>query len=254
MEFRFNNLKNINTTRYIDDSNFGNHFFYAMVLHHISEQNDLLSTYKEHTSMNELGIDLFVGTRIYTKNVVITNDNFFNFLFTQIQPNKNIILNGYFQTKEFALYLYDYFRDETPKNKIIEHNIYNDRYKTNNDIFVHVKLIDMVQIKDPYKYYDKILSTTKFEKGYISSDNITHPICQQLMDKHNLHKLNDNIVETIMFASTCNTLILSKGTLSWLIGILSFYATSIYYPQSPINFKSNIFVIPEWTEIDLKIE
>jgi hypothetical protein len=112
----------------------------------------------------------------------------------------------------------------------------------------------MVQIKDPYKYYDKILSTTKFEKGYISSDNITHPICQQLMDKHNLHKLNDNIVETIMFASTCNTLILSKGTLSWLIGILSFYATSIYYPQSPINFKSNIFVIPEWTEIDLKIE
>ena len=69
-----------------------------------------------------------------------------------------------------------------------------------------------------------------------------------------LHKLNDNIVETIMFASTCNTLILSKGTLSWLIGILSFYATSIYYPQSPINFKSNIFVIPEWTEIDLKIE
>ena len=77
----------------------------------------------------------------------------------------------------------------------------------------------------------------------------------QLNDKSLIKPIvDDNIVETIMFASTCNTLILSKGTLSWLIGILSFYSTSIYYPQSPINFKSNIFVIPEWTEIDLKIE
>jgi hypothetical protein len=249
MEFRFNNLKNINTTRLLDDSNFGNHFFYSMVLHHLSEQNNLLSTYKNYNEITKLGIELFVGTRVYTKGVVINDDNFFNFLFTQFQPNKNIILCGHFQTNKFALYLYDYFREDDQQNRIIQRNIYKDRYKSNNDVFVHIKLTDMMLINDPYKYYDLLLSTIKFSNGYISCDNINNSICKYLMNKYNLIHVNYDIVETIMFASTCNNVILSKGTISWVIGILSFYST-VYYPKTSKNFKSNIFVIPEWKEID----
>lgn len=249
MEFRFNNLKNINTTRYLDDCNFGNHFFYSMALHTISQTNNLLSSYKEYKTITDLGIELFIGTRIYTKNLVINDENFFNLLFVPIQPSKNIILNSYFQTKEFALYLYDYFNEDIQKNKIINHNIYKNRYQHNNDIFIHIKILDLGFVKDPFEYYDKMLSTTIFDNGYISSDNITNPLCQRLINKYNLIHINYDIVKTIMFGSTCNKVILSKGATSWLIGILAFYST-VYYPQSSRNFKSNIFDIPEWIEID----
>ena len=190
-----------------------------------------MSTYKNYNDLTDLGIKLFVGSRVYTKGVLITDDNFFNFLFTQIQPNKNIILCGYFQTNEFALYLHEYFREDIQQTGIIQNNIFKYRYKSNNDAFVHIKLTDMMLVHDPYKYYDLVLSTIKFENGYISCDNINNPLCQQLMNKYNLKHIKYNMVETIMFATTCNSIILSKGTFSWLIGMLSFYST-VYFPKS----------------------
>jgi hypothetical protein len=252
MEFRYNCLKNINTTNYIDDINFGNHFFYSMALHFISKKNDLMSTYKEYNNITDLGIDLFIGKRIYTKSILIQNINLVYLITHPIQPSKNIILSDFYQSKEFALYLYLYFKEYIQQKKIIEHNIYKDRYQNNNDIFILFRLEEMTLIKeDPYDYYDQILSNANFNNGYISCDNINYNSCQKLISKYNLTVINYDNVETIMFGSTCNKVILSKGSFSWLLGILSFYS-KVYYPKTIINWKSNIFVIPEWNEIDTK--
>jgi len=54
-----------------------------------------------------------------------------------------------------------------------------------------------------------------------------------------------------MFASTCNNLILSGGTFSWLIGFLAFYSKNIYYPLDNKNkWYGDIFIFPEWTGIE----
>jgi hypothetical protein len=239
-----------NSTNFLG-GRFGNHFFYSMVLHIISQQNNLLTTYKEYNNLNKLGINLFVGTKTYDKVMYVTDSNFQNFLFNH--GNSNVILDGYFQTKEFALYLYDYFRQDIKKNKIIEHNIYKNRYQHNNDVFIHVRLGDILNTNnEPYQYYDTVLSSITFDKGYISSDSINDSICKELINKYNLEIINFDIIPTIMFGSTCRNVILSKGSFSWLIGILSFYS-NVYYPSSKYIWHGDIFVIPEWTKINYNI-
>ena len=51
-----------------------------------------------------------------------------------------------------------------------------------------------------------------------------------------------------MFASTCKNVILSSGTFSWLIGLLSYYS-NIYYPKIYVKWHGDIFVFSEWTEV-----
>jgi hypothetical protein len=85
-----------------------------------------------------------------------------------------------------------------------------------------------------------------FDKGYISSDTITSDICKKLIEKYKLNIINENEVKTIMFASTCNNLILSGGTFSWLIAFLAYYSKNIYYPYLNNCWYGDIFQFPSW--------
>jgi hypothetical protein len=42
-----------------------------------------------------------------------------------------------------------------------------------------------------------VLEKIQYDKGYISSDTITHPTCQRLINKYNLNTINQGEVETI---------------------------------------------------------
>ena len=44
-----------------------------------------------------------------------------------------------------------------------------------------------------------------------------------------------------MFASTCNNIVLSGGTFSWMMGFFAFYAKNIYYPKYDKPWFGNIF-------------
>jgi hypothetical protein len=91
------------------------------------------------------------------------------------------------------------------------------------------------------------LKNAKFENGYISSDSIQSSLCQKLISKYNLIVFDKNEIETIMFANTCNTIIMSGGTFSWLLGFFAFYSEFIFYPIKKENiFYGDIFVIPTW--------
>lgn len=226
---------------YINNSNihngrFGNLFFINMFLHLFSKHFDLFCNYKYYDKFTELGIDLNIGTKTYNSNLLITDKNFELFLDTNnhhmFKPSNIIIHNDmWLQNKNFGLYLYNYFNNLVYKNKIIMSNVFKERYNNNNDLFIHLRLGDVqANTLKITKYYDNLLSKIDFENGYISSDSIQNETCKYFIKKYKLNIVNYNEVKTIMFGSTCNNIILSGGTFSWLIGFFAFYSENIYYP------------------------
>ena len=231
---------------------FANHFFRNLVSHFLTKNNDLVFSYSYSRQFFNLGIDLYNGgNQTYSENILITDDNFFEFIKNRTRFNKNITFSPhmYAQTRDFSLYVKDYIYADEQKNKIIEKNLFKNRYNNNNDAFVHIRLGDSVNVNPGYIYYDGALSTLNFDKGFISSDLLTHPLCIALIKKYNLTPIVSTEIKTIMFASTCKNIVLSNGTFSWLIGLLGFYS-NVYYPKIKTVWHGDIFVFPEWNEID----
>ena len=230
---------------------FGNHFFRNLVAHFLSLNNNIKFTYSYQSEFNELGIELYKnGTETYYDYIDIDDSNFFHYIKNKIKFAKNINFKEmYAQTYEFAFYIKNYIYQEEQKNKIIKNNVFNKRYDNNNDVFIHVRLGDVVSCNPGFIYYDSVLSNLQFENGYISSDLLDHPMCIALINKYKLKIIKDTEVKTIMFGSTCKNIILSNGTFSWLVGLLGFYS-NIYYPQIKNKWHGDIFVFPEWKLID----
>ncbi len=237
----------INNTN-IHNGRFGNLFFINMVVHFIAKKFNLKVNYKYFDKYKKMGIDFYLGFNTYDKNILITENNFIHIMQNLKDPCNIIITNDvWFQNKDLCILLKNYFNSRKIKKNVIEHNIYKDRYKKNNDVFVHIRLGDIqketITISN---YYIKLLGTIKYNKGYISSDSIDSELCKLLITKFNLNIIDYDEVETIMFASTCNNLILSGGTFSWLIGFLAFYSKNIYYPKINNPWFGNIFDFNGW--------
>jgi hypothetical protein len=238
----------INNSR-IHCARFGNLFFINLAAHFICLKNNLHFEYKYYEQFKKLGINLFVGENEYTENIKLTDDNFVKIIKGE-SVNKNIVFNNnmWCQTRKFCLMLEKYFNLPHIKSKIKNKNIFKYRYNKNNDLFIHVRLGDIENsLSSKYDYYDKILSNVKFDKGFIASDSIKSPTCQKLIKKYNLKVFDFDEITTIMFGSTCNNIILSGGTFSWLIGFLAFYSKKIFYPKNKINaWYGDIFIFPTW--------
>ena len=174
---------------------FANHFFRNIAMHFISQNNNIKFNYSYSEEFDKLGVELFKnGTITYNENMVLNDDNFYNLISENIKINKNIEVSHhmYNQTKDFARYIKKYINENEQKNKIIKQNIFNSRYDNNNDVFIHVRLGDVLQFNPGFIYYDKALSQITFENGYIASDNLNHEICKKLIQKYNLKKINNN--------------------------------------------------------------
>jgi hypothetical protein len=235
---------------YINNSNihngrFGNLFFLNMFLHFFSKKYDLLCNYKYFDKFTQLGIELYVGNKTYDTSLLVTETNFLLFLedFINFQPSNIIIHNDiWFQKKDFCLYLEKYFNNLIYKNKIILKNSFKERYNNNNDLFIHFRLGDVESNTTKlFDCYDKLLKNIRFENGYISSDSIHSKYCEYFIKKYNLRIINYDEIKTIMFGSTCNHIVLSGGTFSWLIGFFAFYSENVYYPLYENPWFGNIF-------------
>jgi hypothetical protein len=243
----------INTTKETS-GRFANHFFRNLAVHFLSKNNQIKFDYSYERQFFNLGIILYkTGANVYSENLEINDNNFFELIKTGTKINKNIFITKcgdefFAQTKEFASHLKDYIYQSEQKNIIVEKNLFKHRYNNNNDVFIHIRLGDTIHYNPGYIYYDTLLSQLKFDRGYISSDSITHHICVELIKKYNLIEFTDTEVKTVMFASTCKNIILSNGTFSWLIGLFGFYST-IYYPKIKTIWHGDIFIFPEWNEI-----
>jgi hypothetical protein len=234
---------------------FGNLFLVGMGFHFYAKKNNLKVKYKDHERFKKLGIDFYdtENSEPFQETIKFTDENFFS-LITGPPIHKNILLcnDMWCQTKEFVFYLRDYFNESQQKDRILASNPFVHRYNKNNDVFVHIRLGDVTDVHSlPFEYYDKALSNIEsFDKGYISSDSIGHPICEKLIEKYDLTPIQRDVVETIQFASTCRHLVLSLGTFSWLVGFLAYFSDNVQYPVDKKPWHGNIFVFPEWKCVD----
>jgi len=142
------NNTDVNNTE-IHHGRFGNLFFVNMVLHFISQKYDLKVKYKYYEQFRNLGVHLFIGNKIYDKNIVLTEYNYFDLINNNDNNFTNIVItnNAWFQNYEFCIFLKLYFYNTEIKNNIIKNNKFNNRYNNNNDLFLIVSVTFFLLIK-----------------------------------------------------------------------------------------------------------
>ena len=236
---------------------FANHFIRNMAAHFIAKHNNIKMTYSYYKEITQLGVNLFIGSNQYREVLYITDSNLMHTI-NNPNVNHNLIIDScYAQIPEFSQYLRTYL--QSIQSSIIEKNPQKERYSTNNDLFVHVRLGDLLYIEKTenkkcyhsFEYYDKACSSIQFEKGYIASDSLDHSICQRLIEKYNLIPVKQNEIDTIQFGSTCKHIVLSSGTFSYLIGILAFFSNIYYSNEGLYKWCGDIFVFPDWNKISI---
>lgn len=240
------------------DGRLGNQIFRNTAVSLVAEKHDLFVTYSWNEAIKRLGIDLFVGTKRHNNTLQLTDANYFNVLNSDLLSNVNATAS-FFQTKEISNYICKYFRSDPIKGKIVANNPFKERYGKNNDVFIHIRLDDIVRGETKWNvgvaYYLKALSLIpSYDKLYISSDSKDHAIVKQLVNgQPRAQLIVYDEIQTIHFASTCKHVILSHGSFSAIIGYLSFYST-VYYPAyelARIIWFGDMFSIDDWNKVTL---
>lgn len=242
----------ITTTEY--KGRLGNQIIRNLAVSFIAEKYNLTVNYSSHDLISRLGIKLFSGSNVYEEQGELNDKNYFdvynsgslNYTF-----NPNI---DYFQTKDITNFIYNYLHSEPVKVTIIEKNPFKERYNTNNDLFIHIRLTDVASFNPGISYYLNMIKIIIFNHLYISTDDKTHHIIKTIFEIYPYATLIEyDEINTFQFASTCKNIILSHGSFSAIIGYLSFYS-SIYYPEfeEKKQWCGDICSIPSWNRINIK--
>lgn len=237
----------------LNDSNsrLGNHFFRAIAAHFIGCNTGI--NIKYYKDFSELGLKLCTNSSDANYNNLpektLTEDYFSDTCNYDELKNFNVkMMHLYCQTNYMSRKIIGFLKDNS--TDIQSANPYEDRYQQNNDVFIHVRLDDVADKNPGCEYYEKILDSIDFDKGYISSDSIHHPICKKLIALYNLEIFNESEIKTWQFASTCKHVILSNGTFSWVIGALAFNST-VWYPKIKHVWHGDIFHKDIWNEVEV---
>jgi hypothetical protein len=221
-----------------------------MFLSMMATKYNLKCNYKFKSNFKKLGISFFKGKKEYAQCIEVTEKNFIHLLKEKIEPANLVITNDvWFQTKEFTQIIYNYYRIDKVKTRILDSNVYYKRYNNNNDLFIHIRLGDVKEkVYELYDYYDKSIDSIDYEEAFITSDNLEDPFCQKLIRKYGLRIYLSDEINTIMFGNTCAKVLMSGGTFSWLIGFLGYYTKDWYYPSVKQKWYGNIFLFKYWKQ------
>jgi hypothetical protein len=236
----------MSTTTY-NNGGFSDQIIRNLCVSAIADKHKLFVDYSNYDKIKLLGIYLHGGPLKYEKTEIVNDDNFFDVLNSDsIDYNINAD-DSFFQTKEISNYLYTYLQKRENKRLILPFNEFNKRHGNNNDCFVHVSdgTSNLV-----FEYYDKVLSEISFDNLYISCVNSNDDVVQQIMNKYqNSSVLSYEESDTIKFASTNKYVILSSGSLSAVIGYVS-YDSTVYYPDYENTGNGGLLSIPTWNKIE----
>ena len=229
----------------------GNQIIRNIAVSIIAQKYNLKVTYSSKDIIDNLGIGLFSGTKIYNTTHDLNDSNYIfiynsNHVKYNLNPN-----NSYFQTKEIMNGIYNYLRLDEIKPHIIEKNIFKNRYYKNKDLFIHIRLTDVAHLNPGINYYLNTINKINFDNIYLSSDDINHSIIKSIKENYpNATIINYNEIQTIQFASTCKHIILSHGSFSAIIGYLA-YCSNVYYPEYELNkmWYGDMFTINHWNKI-----
>ncbi len=240
--------------------NFENSFFINLACHYLSLKSNTIFDYKYYDLFKKFGFELFIGKNTYKNNFMLTNDNFFTFINeanNDIDIKKeNITLSDdlHCVTKDFCLFVKNlYYNNNDNKNKIINSNLFKERYVANNDLYIYISTnsFDEKYSKHITEYYIESIKKVGYDKVYISSNDIKHEICQKLIKLYKMKVDDKEICEKIMFANTCKYLILSSDITSLLIGLFNFFSKHVYYPIIVDSKYNEIFDSFHWKGIDV---
>lgn len=214
---------------------FGNRFFRNICVSWMAKKYNLKIIYCYTEPMfRELGIHLFNGQYAYNKVQDLTDDNLLELLDGDGDFKSNVDANySYFQTAPIIQRVYDYVRLPPVSDKVRTCNPWRDRYGANNDCVIHLRYDDMAQTSPPVSYFvDTVRQLAPApEKVYLTTDTQSSDMLDEIKEQiPNLQILEEEIVPTVQFASTCKHVILSQGTFSALIGYLA-YDSEVYFPD-----------------------
>jgi hypothetical protein len=231
----------------------GNQIIRNLAISLLAEKHNLKVDYYNKDLINKLGIELFSGGNSYNSIEDLTDDNYFRFY----NSNKlNCNLNAsqhFFQTKEITNSLYNYLHKDKIKSNIIGNNKFKERYKKNNDLFIHIRLTDVAHYNPGITYYINAIKNINFDNLYISTDDKNDNMVIKLLELYPSSQLIEfDEITTFQFASTCKHIILSHGTFSAVIGYLSFFS-DVYYPEYELNkiWYGDIFSIDNWIKLSV---
>lgn len=237
---------------------FGNHFIRDVAMSLLAKRHNLHIRYCSNDLIESLGIDLFCGTTIHEDTQVLTDSTYFNFynsamLTCNLNPNTAY---SYLQVKEIIDMIYYHLRTHEVRSKIISYNPFKDRYNNNNDLYVHVRLGDVIRFNPGLVYYINAIKNVKYDKLYISTESPNHEYIDTLLKEFPSSVLIPyDEIKTIQFASTCKHIILSHGAFSAVIGYLAFFAENVYFPEfekGKIWYGAMNF-IPSWKKLSYHI-
>lgn len=171
----------------------------------------------------------------------INDSNFLDFLNHETIEPQHYVFNGFFQIKEFVL---------NYKNEIKSLFDLSFEDKNDDEVFVLYRIGDIEGIRQmlPIEFYQDALKKISARNGYISSDSPNHPNVIKLSEEFNLTIYKNTPEETINFAKNFKNLVLSEGSFSWWIGLLS-NSENIYYNHRERFWHGDIFVFPEWNSL-----
>ena len=244
------------TTTTYNNGRLGNQIIRNLAVSFIAKKHNLNVNYSNYDLISsKLGIDLFIGTEIYSDMKELNELNYFD-IYNAVNITYNLNPNNsFFQTPELTNMMNDYLHTDIIKSNIIKKNKFKERYNNNNDIFIHIRLGDMIHNNPGLDYYLRAIKYIKelkeIDNIHIASDTLTHDIIKKIIEEYpNTYLIDYNELETIQFGSTCKNIILSHGSFSAIIGYLSFYS-NIYYPKIEKNkqWYGDMFSIKNWTEL-----
>lgn len=230
----------------------GNQIIRNVAVSFIAEKFDLYHEYSSIIFMEKLGIKLYSGQKKWNKTIELSDHNYFDILHQSALESNLNALGSYFQTKDITKLIVDHLHCDEIKTSIIIKNPFNERYNLNRDLFVHVRLADAASFNSGLKYYLFAISNITFESIYISTDQKNHSIIHQIIEIYPKSIIIDfDEIETLQFGSTCKNIILSHGSFSAIIGMLSFFS-KVNYPEfdpKKQQWHGDIFSSSGWKEI-----
>jgi hypothetical protein len=177
----------------------------------------------------------------FTDFIELTDKNYFEHLENPI-PKKGYRLDGFFQHKKL---LVDYREEILNLYKLPKEGLNFNPSK--HDTLIACRFGDCLTTPRTYcsiKYIEKQLKARRdlYDKVYITSDTINHPPLVDVIKKYNLTIYQNEPLDTILFASQFNNLILSAGSFSyWMAYLSSAENITVYHNhrQDPLQRRQN---------------
>lgn len=224
----------------------GNQIIRNIAVSMIAEKMGIRVQYSSHYAIQQLGIPLYSGKKTYRNTVDLTDENYSTLYETPPMANLNPA-KQYFQIQTISKRIKAYI--DLHRHSIINKNPFQHRYNNNNDVFIHVRLGDVAQYNPGLSYYKKAIEECASNGTiYLSTDEPSHPIIQELQKYPNTTLLSYDEIKTLQFGSTCRFIILSHGSFSAIIGYLGFLSM-VYYPPYIHRWYGDMFSIDGWKEI-----